>query len=351
MTKVLFKRKNSDEIANLAVEDGALIYNYETGATYLDYDNERIPTGGGGEALLIGTIIPYTGSTIPNGYLLCDGSAVSRTTYSMLFSVIGTTYGSGDGSTTFNLPNLKGRVVAGQDATQTEFDTLGETGGEKTHTLTVSEMPSHNHLFKFTKEIADPATGSGEIFFGKARAWNMGDNGNITEDSGGGAAHNILQPYIVLKYIIKATKEQAGSTMSESLPVGTELDFDGTTNDIPEGWEEVTNPDSYSTSEIKTNKIWIDGKPIYSKVIDLGTLPNGTSKNVAHNISNLGTVIRLSAMTVGDNRFVIPETRNQTYPEYQVGLWCNSTNIVIETGTDRTNTSAFAIIEYTKTTE
>jgi hypothetical protein len=74
-----------------------------------------------------------------------DGAAVSRTTYSDLFALIGTTYGAGNGSTTFNVPNLKGRVPVGLDGSQTEFDALGEAGGEKAHVLTIGEMPAHTH--------------------------------------------------------------------------------------------------------------------------------------------------------------------------------------------------------------
>ena len=87
----------------------------------------------------------WSTNTAPSGWFVCDGSAISRTTYSDLFAVIGTIYGVGDGSTTFNVPNLKGRAIVGRDASQTEFDVLGETGGEKTHVLTESEMPSHRH--------------------------------------------------------------------------------------------------------------------------------------------------------------------------------------------------------------
>jgi len=94
---------------------------------------------------LTGVITAFGGSSAPTGWLLCDGTAVSRSTYADLFAVVSTTYGSGDGSTTFNLPNLKGKVPVGRDASQTEFDTLGETGGAKTHTLTSAEMPSHQH--------------------------------------------------------------------------------------------------------------------------------------------------------------------------------------------------------------
>jgi microcystin-dependent protein len=92
----------------------------------------------------------FAGSAAPTGYFLCDGSAVSRTTYSALFAITSTTYGVGDGSTTFNLPNLKGRVPVGLDGSQTEFDALGETGGAKTHTLTSTEMPVHGHGFSGT---------------------------------------------------------------------------------------------------------------------------------------------------------------------------------------------------------
>ena len=97
------------------------------------------------DTLPIGTIMEWPSDTAPVNYLLCDGQAVSRTTYSLLFSKIGTLYGGGDGATTFNVPNIKGRAAVGKDASQTEFDTLGETGGEKAHTLTVAEIPAHQH--------------------------------------------------------------------------------------------------------------------------------------------------------------------------------------------------------------
>lgn len=91
-------------------------------------------------AVPIGTVIDYAGSSVPDGWLECDGSAVSRTTYAALFAVLGTTWGSGNGSTTFNLPNLGGRVAIGKGSRN-----VGATGGAETHTLTVNEMPSHTH--------------------------------------------------------------------------------------------------------------------------------------------------------------------------------------------------------------
>jgi microcystin-dependent protein len=152
----------------------------------------------GSFALLVptGTINAYGGSSSPNGWLLCDGSAVSRTTYAALFAVLSTTYGVGDGSTTFNLPNLKGRVPVGRDAAQTEFDSLGETGGAKTHTLTIAEIPAHTHTYL-------GVSGQGSANLGDTCADEANRPTETSGSTGGGGAHNNLQPYLVINYIIK----------------------------------------------------------------------------------------------------------------------------------------------------
>jgi len=100
------------------------------------------------ETETIGLIKAYPSNTAPDGYLVCDGSAISRTIYSNLFAVIGTTFGVGDGTTTFNLPNLKGKVPMGYNSTETEFNTIGKTGGAREHTITTYELPAHNHSFE-----------------------------------------------------------------------------------------------------------------------------------------------------------------------------------------------------------
>ena len=97
-------------------------------------------SGGGGTELPTGTVNIFAGSTAPDGWLLCKGQAVSRTTYADLFAVIGTTYGY-TSSTTFNLPNLCNNVPVGAGGSYS----LGDTGGESTHTLSTTEMPSHTH--------------------------------------------------------------------------------------------------------------------------------------------------------------------------------------------------------------
>lgn len=101
--------------------------------------------GGSAVSTPVGTSIEGYWTSPPVGYLLEDGSAVSRTDYAALFAVIGTTFGAGDGSTTFNLPDSRGRVAVNLNTTDGEFNSIGEKSGAKTHTLTQAEIPSHTH--------------------------------------------------------------------------------------------------------------------------------------------------------------------------------------------------------------
>src|SRR5437762_10075548 len=118
---------------------------------------------GNGTSVPTGAMMPFAGPTAPIGYLLCDGTAVDRVAQSALFAVIGTAYGKGDGSTTFNLPDLRGRAVFGRDdmggtpagvvttaGSGIDGKTLGTVGGNEYHVLTLNELPSHQH------SITDP---------------------------------------------------------------------------------------------------------------------------------------------------------------------------------------------------
>lgn len=189
-----------------------------------------------------GTILDYAGSTAPEGYLLCYGQAVSRSTYSTLFTAIGTTYGVGDGSSTFNLPDLRGRAVFGKDnmggsaasritdaVSSVDGTTLGDTGGAQSHTLTTAQLPAHYH----DVYLNDPGhshggdtnsstytagSGGATVAVGGAAipsnttgitvrsASGGGGTANRTHTSGStmdGDAHPILNPAIILNKIIK----------------------------------------------------------------------------------------------------------------------------------------------------
>lgn len=179
----------------------------------------------------VGSIMIWAGSSAPTGWLLCDGTAYTTAAYPALYAVIGTTYGTGIG---FMVPNLKGRIPVGLNSADASFDTRGETGGEKTHTITTAEMPAHTHSvdppststssdgshthsysdYYNSSENSDDANdrvvGSDATTYSNRTTGSSGahthtlDVSSFTSGStGSGTAMNVLQPYIVLYYIIK----------------------------------------------------------------------------------------------------------------------------------------------------
>ena len=147
-----------------------------------------------------GTIIDYAGSAVPDGYLACDGQNIARAgVYANLFSYISTTYGVGDGSSTFTLPDLRRRVSVGEGGTGTSVlaSALGSYGGTETHTLITSEMPAHTH----TKATGQSHSNDPEA--GTVMTTGNASNTLVSGSTGGGAAHNNMQPSIVVQKLIR----------------------------------------------------------------------------------------------------------------------------------------------------
>lgn len=245
----------ADNYTRLPVgSDGSIVVADSTSPTGVRWAQ----TGDGYYPTPAGVVTAYAGTVPPNGYLLCNGAAVSRATYSRLFTAIGTTYGTGDGSSTFNIPNLSGRVIVARDGGQTEFDTVSEIGGTKAHTLTTSELPIHDHTYTNSPSDGSHSHSASTVDAGNHQhiqqdfvtddnyygfLWQYGygweiyrarrvrvDVANSTANTGfagthshtvtvanggththnvtigntgGSSAHNNLQPYMVMNYIIK----------------------------------------------------------------------------------------------------------------------------------------------------
>lgn len=180
----------------------------------------------------IGAFMPYGGSTAPNSsFVLPYGQAVSRTTYASLFSIFSTTYGAGDGSTTFNIPDMRGRVPVGKDdmggvaasritsgGSGLDGTSLGAADGEETHTLVTAEMPSHNHTLTdpghthsvshnanySTGTLVNRAGSETAPYVGGATISIVSSQTGITlASTGGGGAHNNVQPSIIMNYLLR----------------------------------------------------------------------------------------------------------------------------------------------------
>ena len=177
--------------------------NYE--ATKYDFDGANIS---GLVGISTGSVIPWSDGSVPSGFLECNGAAVSRTTYAALFAIIGTTYGSGNGSTTFTLPDVQDKIVMGRSPTKA----LASTGGANTvssggnssgsggnTSISTPTMASHNHP-------VGNSQGGGTIRAQNSNSSSAGSGGSHNHSITStftGSANSVLQPYLTVIYIIK----------------------------------------------------------------------------------------------------------------------------------------------------
>jgi len=190
-----------------------------------DTDAATVAQLGNTTSVPIGAVVDYWGAAPPSGYLFAAGQAVSRFTYSTLFSVIGTVAGAGNGSTTFNLPDYRGRVGAGKEDMATpattrlntlSSTTLGAVGGSQTHTLVTGEIPAHSHTVTDPGHshtlgtTGSPGAGVAEVETtvtqeGGSYETTGSTTGITIANAGGGGAHNNVQPTIICNKIIRVS--------------------------------------------------------------------------------------------------------------------------------------------------
>jgi microcystin-dependent protein len=230
---------------------GNLWYASNTGKTYIYYDSFWVEVGNTGAVditadtiIPAGMIMPTAGSVEPSGWLYCYGQNLSRTTYARLFTAVGTTYGAGDGSTTFGMPDLRGRTIAGKDnmggTTASRLTaagsgitgtTLGSAGGTETHALTIAQLATHTHIqdshnhggasgsaapnlqLSDGRDIIYTNAAAGTGTFGTApgtsnlraapHTHSISANTATNQNTGSGTAHQNTQPTIILNYLIK----------------------------------------------------------------------------------------------------------------------------------------------------
>ena len=230
----------------------------------------------------IGAIVEWPSDADPEeNWLLCLGQAISRTEYAELFAVLGTTWGAGDGSTTFNIPTKEGLVTVGKKVSDTDFNTLGKIGGEKTHTLTIDEMPSHDHSLP----------GNDDVKVGQWKWITTGDRFGLYSNSdsdggypivdipssGGDQPHNNLQPHVVSNFIIKAKQ---GTSENGTLATAPEIAIQ---NEEPTGqevlWIEENNDiidlDIEDTISVmvddKLSELFVDGEVVMDYTVGVET--------------------------------------------------------------------------------
>lgn len=296
------------------------------------------------DTLPIGSIIPFGGTEAPTNWLICDGSMLNREAYPELFNAIGTSFGT-DGPNNFYIPDLRGRVIVGQDESDADFG-LGLTGGEKEHTLTVDEMPEHDHKITWGEGIFYHDINNSQWALNAKTGGGVNKASSTTARTGGDQPHNNLQPYTVTNYIIKA-KQSIGV-------VGNVVNEKTTSDKDTYCCDYINEKSSYSTEE-KVVGEWIDGKPIYRKVIHYSKPTNETASSIPFTeYTTVETVVSVSGISkISGSWRMFPNLYSEDVSTYNQSIYDINETILICYSTWYAQRAAeiYITLEYTKTTD
>lgn len=335
-TELEGKVSKTDKATQTEAETGTDNDKYMTPKTTkqaIDKKLENYTPSGGNVAYLdslpVGSIILWFSDVIPDGFYSLNGQAISRE-YTKVFEMFGTKYGAGDGSTTFNLPDFSGLAPVGKDTSDTDFNELGKIVGSKEHTLTIEEIPSHTHDIKTTDNLYVQISHDVQAGGSNGKMGKGNEKGIVATNTGGGQAHNNVQPSIATNFIIKVKqiKVVPNITELEMLPIGTILSFEGT--DVPTGWEAVEEKRDTVELEIPT----------------FGT--NGIS--VETGITDIKSIVNIYG------GFVRPESPNRLYPILncymgEMYIEKDTKNLFLSTSSEYVTFKGNITIEYKKNEE
>ena len=281
-----------------------------------------------GDTLPVGSVVEWTGTQTPQNWLLCDGREVSRTTYSELFAAIGTVWGAGDGSTSFNIPDYRDKFVLGAGG---DVD-LAETGGEKEVTLTVEQIPPHRH-----QAMVSSLEGSDETI---TRGTTKGVWRSLISSTGGGQAHNNMPPYVGTYYIIKA-KQSAGVVATVVDNLSSTSPTDALSANQGKILNDKINLLSSMCQLMHKNSITINGSAwnkvlfkSYTEKVEIGT---GLKGDITKGTITIGKNIK--TVLIGGSAVI---NSDQPAERYKVSIYCNDKEITHSSYTKPSTNMDFA---------
>lgn len=282
----------------------------------------------------VGSLAMMYKKSAPSGYLYCDGSTFNAATYPALYAYLGSN----------TLPDYREFAPVGAEQNTTDtiaaHDVYAQGEGKD------DQLQGHFH---------SPVS----FYYGSTKMYINNSNAGVASGSGGAMDYTSNRNNTNSVVENPSTDGINGTPRTGNVTRGKRKAvyfYIKATSGLAENQQEnvlatINENNSYSTTEKPTGAKWIDGKPIYRKVVDCGALPNATSKSVAHNITNLDQVTKLQGIAKGTNQIPLPFMDIST-PTNGVQLYYTAASIVVQTGGNRTAyTNTYIIIEYTKTTD